>query len=205
MAIKLGTEDKKKRLIAMVMVSLALTAIAYMVWYLAGGSSSTPPPTPIESAAPTPAGSSNSTSGGIGKSAQHVESATSLDPTLHPEWMAKAENTVYSGTSRNIFSKDSLPPVPETAIEKPIASARTGPAAPSGPPPPPPIDLKFYGFAKQQNGRKLVFLMHGEDIFIAGVGDIVDGRYKVIQVNDTSVVVEDLAYTNQQTLPLLVS
>ena len=46
MAIKLGTEDKKKRLIAMVMVSLALTAIAYMVWYLAGGSSSTPPPDP---------------------------------------------------------------------------------------------------------------------------------------------------------------
>ena len=116
-----------------------------------------------------------------------------------------AENTVYSGTSRNIFSKDSLPPVQETAIEKPIASARTGPLVPSGPPPPPPIDLKFYGFAKEQNGRQLVFLMHGEDIFIAGVGDIVDGRYKVIQVNDNSVVVEDLAYTNQQTLPLLVS
>ncbi len=117
--------------------------------------------------------------------------------------MATAENTAYAGTSRNIFSKDSLPPIQEAAIEKPIASARTtGPVAPSGPPPPPPIDLKFYGFAKQQNGRKLVFLMHGEDIFVAGPGDIVDGRYKVVQVNDNSVVIEDLAYTNQQTLPL---
>jgi hypothetical protein len=205
MAIRLGTEDKKKRTIAMVMVSLALTAIAYVVWYLAGGPPSAPPPAATETAASIPANTPNRVSGETGKPAQHLESATSLDPTLHPEVMATAENTVYSGTSRNIFSKDSLPPIQEAAIEKPIASARTGPVVPSGPPPPPPIDLKFYGFAKQQNGRKLVFLMHGEDIFIAGPGDIVDGRYKVIQITDNSVVIEDLAYTNQQTLPLLVS
>jgi hypothetical protein len=205
MAIRLGTEDKKKRLIATILVSLALTAIAHMVWQLASGPPTAPAPTANQATAPTPANTSNQGSGEVGKPAQHVESATSLDPTLHPEWMAKAENTVYSGTSRNIFSKDSLPPVQQAAIEKPVASARTGPVIPSGPPPPPPIDLKFYGFAKQQNGRKLVFLMHGEDIFIAGVGDIVNGRYKVIQVNSNSVVIEDLAYTNQQTLPLLVS
>ncbi|MGC1872427.1 MAG: hypothetical protein WA700_15830 [Acidobacteriaceae bacterium] len=205
MAIRLGTEDKKKRWIAMISVSLALTLFAHMLWQLVSGSPSAEPPAATESTASTPA-ASNRVTGTNGRSAQHIESATSLDPTLHPEWMAKAENTVYSGTSRNIFSKDSLPPVQETAaIEKPIASARTGPVVPSGPPPPPPIDLKFYGFAKQQNGRKLVFLMHDEDIFIAGVGDIVDGRYKVIQITDNSVVVEDLAYTNQQTLPLLVS
>jgi hypothetical protein len=206
MAIRLGTEDKKKRLIASVLVSLALTLIAHTVWQLASGPPSTPPPAATESTAPTPAaGPSSRASGETGRPAQHLESATSLDPTLHPEVMAKAENTVYAGTSRNIFSKDSLPPVQETAIEKPVASARIGSAAPTGPPPPPPIDLKFYGFAKQKNGRKLVFLMHGEDIFIAGPGDIVNGRYKVIQINDNSVVIEDLAYTNQQTIPLLVS
>ncbi|MGB8478271.1 MAG: hypothetical protein WCE63_05455 [Acidobacteriaceae bacterium] len=206
MAIRLGTEDKKKRLIATVLVSLALSLIAHTVWQLASGPPSAPPPSTAESTTPIPTSTSSRVSGGTGSEAQHLESATSLDPTLHPEVMAKAENTLYAGTSRNIFSKDSLPPVQEAAtIEKPVASARTGLVAPSGPPPPPPIDLKFYGFAKQQNGRKLVFLMHGEDIFIAGPGDIVDGRYKVIQVNDNSVVVEDLAYTNQQTLPLLVS
>jgi hypothetical protein len=205
MAIRLGTEDKKKRWIAMISVSLALTLFAHTLWKLVSGPSSAAPPASTESTATAPAAPSNSGSGGIGNAAQHVESATSLDPTLHPEWMAKAENTVYSGTSRNIFDKNSLPPVQLAAIEKPVASARTGPVTPSGPPPPPPIDLKFYGFAMQQNGRKLIFLMHGEDIFIAGVGDIVNGRYKVMQVNSNSVVIEDLAYTNQQTLPLLVS
>jgi hypothetical protein len=205
MAIRLGTEDKKKRTIAMITVSLALTAIAYMVWYLAGGPPSAPPPVTESTSTSTTAIPSTNGIGNTGKSAQHLESATSLDPTLHPEVMATAENTVYSGTSRNIFSKDSLPPVQEAAIEKPVAPARTGPVAPSGPPPPPPIDLKFYGFARRQNGHKLVFLMHGEDIFIAGPGDTVDGRYKVIQITDNSVVIEDLAYANQQTLPLLVS
>lgn len=201
--MRLGTEDKKKRLIAMVVVPLALTAIAYTVWQLASGPPTAAPPAASE--ASSSVGSSGQSNVGSGRAAQHLESATSLDPTLHPEWMAKAEDTVYSGTSRNIFSKDSLPPVPASAIERPIASVRTGPATPAGPPPPPPINLKFYGFANEQNGRRLIFLMHGEDIFIAGQGDIVDGRYKVIQVNDTSVVIEDLAYSNQQTLPLLVN
>jgi hypothetical protein len=206
MAIRLGTEDKKKRLIAGVCVSVALTLIAHTVWQLASGPSPTPPPPAASEATQTTVATSRAVAPS-GPAAQHLESATALDPTLHPERMAMAENTEYTGTSRNIFSKDSLPPVPIGAIESPIASARTttGPAAIAGPPPPPPIDLKFYGFAKQQNGRKLVFLMHGEDVFIAGPGDIVDGRYKVIQINDNSVVIEDLAYTNQQTLPLLIS
>ncbi len=173
MAIRLGTEDKKKRLIAGVCVSVALTLIAHTVWQLASGPSPTPPP-PVASEASQPSAAPSRAAAASGQTAQHLESATALDPTLHPERMAMAENTEYTGTSRNIFSKDSLPPVPIGAIESPIASARTtGPAAIAGPPPPPPIDLKFYGFAKKQNGRKLVFLMHGEDVFFEGPGGVV--------------------------------
>src|ERR1700733_4211815 len=106
MAIKLGTEDKKKRWIAMAAVSVALTLIAHTVWQLASGPPSAPPPAATEAAPSAPASTPNRVSGEMGKPAQHLESATSLDPTLHPEVMATAENTVYSGTSRNIFSKD---------------------------------------------------------------------------------------------------
>lgn len=201
MAFRLGTEDKKKRIIATVLVSLALTLIAHTVWDLASGPSSyTTPPT---SAVSTPAYSSIGGANGS-HSAQQLEGASALDPTLHPERMALAENTRYTGTSRNIFSKDSLPPVAAT-IEKPITSVRTGPAVPTGPPPPPPINLKFYGFATEHNGQKMIFLQHGEDLFIAGSGDIVDGRYKVLQINPTSVLMEDLSYNNTQTLPLQTS
>jgi len=208
MAIRLGTEDKKKRLMAGILVSVALTLIAHMVWTLVGGPST--PDTPVPSASNTPsmqapARTTTAINGESGVPAQHLESAAQLDPTLHPERMAMAENTTYTGTSRNIFSKDSLPPVAASAttIEKPITSVRTtGPRAAAGPPPPPPIDLKFYGFATEENGRKLVFLLHGEDVFVAGEGDIVARRYKVLQVLKNAVVVEDLSYNNQQTLSL---
>jgi hypothetical protein len=197
MAMRLGTEDKKKRIIAMVAVSLALTLIAHLVWQLATGSGSEAPPPPV----PTVSSHAGLVSG---PAARQVTSAAALDPTLHPERMALAENTRYTGTSRNIFSKDSLPPVQaNAAIEKPLANVRSGAAgAAGGPPPPPPIDLKFYGFATRQGARKLIFLMRGDDLFIAGEGDIVDGRYKVVSISDTGVVIDDLSYNNQQTIPL---
>ncbi len=197
MAMRLGTEDKKKRIIAMVAVSLALTLIAHLVWQLATGSGPETPP-PVAPAVASHAGLV------AGPAARQVNSAAALDPTLHPERMALAENTRYTGTSRNIFSKDSLPPVQASAaIEKPLANVRSGAAgAAAGPAPPPPIDLKFYGFATRQGARKLIFLMHGDDLFIAGEGDIVDGRYKVVSISDTGVVIDDLSYNNQQTIPL---
>lgn len=200
MAMRLGAEDKKKRLIAMVLVPLALTAIAYIVWNLAGGSTAAPPPAPavrLNTPARTAPSSASS------HAAQHLESASSLDPTLHPERMALAENTRYTGTSRNIFSKDSMSPAAIAAIEKPIASVRT--ATPTGPPPPPPINLKFYGFATEENGQKMVFLLDGEDVFIAKQGDIVEGRYKVVRIESGAVVMDDLSYNNEQTLQLQTS
>ncbi len=204
MAMRLGTEDKKKRLIAMVAVPLALTAIAYILMNLFGGPSAPPPPsTETNAPAISTAQQNPGARGQQSHTAQRLESAAALDPTLHPEWMAKAENTTYTGTSRNIFSKDSLPPAAmNAAIEKPLGSVRTGPFVAAGPPPPPAIDLKFYGFATKNGGSKLIFLSHGNDVFIAGQGDVVDGRYKVVQINPNSVVMEDLSYNDNQTLTL---
>jgi hypothetical protein len=77
------------------------------------------------------------------------------------------------------------------------------PQMPLGPPPPPPIELKFFGTATSGNGTKQVFLLHGEDVFLASAGDVVQRRYKVISVAASSIVVEDMANNNRQTLPLL--
>jgi hypothetical protein len=203
MAIRIGAEDKKKLAIASVLGVVAIILVVHTIGSLTSG---TPTPQPQSQTVERVAPPSAANNGAMGQAhpAQKLESASALDPTLHPEIMHFAETIEYTGNGRNIFSKDSLPPPPPMSarIEKPIAPARTGPAAPQGPPPPPPIDLKFYGFAMEQNGEKMVFLLHGEDVFVAGVGDIVSRRYRVVQIMPKAVVIEDLSYNDKQTLPL---
>jgi hypothetical protein len=129
-----------------------------------------------------------------------------LDPTLRMDAMLVTESLVYSGSGRNIFSANSAP----IDIPKPIVPVRTvkapppgPPPPPPGPPPPPPIDLKFFGTATAADGTRRAFLLHGEDVFLASNGDIVQRRYKVITISANSVQVEDMANSNTQTLPLL--
>jgi hypothetical protein len=128
-----------------------------------------------------------------------------LDPTLRMEAMLVTESLVYSGGGRNIFSSSSVP----IEIPKPIAPVRTGkalppgpPPPPPGPPPPPPIELTFFGTATAANGTRRAFLLHGQDVFLASDGDVVQRKYKVITISANSIVVEDMANNNQQTLPL---
>ncbi len=71
-----------------------------------------------------------------------------------------------------------------------------------GPPPLPPIDLKFFGVATAANGTRRAFLLHGEDVFLASAGDVVQRRYKVGAIAANSIEVEDLTDNNRQTLVL---
>ena len=61
----------------------------------------------------------------------------------------------------------------------------------------------FFGFANRPGETKKVFLSQNEDIFIAGEGDIVDRRYRVLRISPTAVDVEDVLNNNRQSLPLL--
>ena len=128
-----------------------------------------------------------------------------LDPTLRMDAMLVTESLAYSGSGRNIFSANSVP----VDIPKPIAPVRPKPGPPPppppppGPPPPPPIDLKFFGTATGADGKREAFLLHGDDVFLASDGDIVQRKYKVISISANSILVEDMANNNRQTLPLL--
>jgi hypothetical protein len=130
--------------------------------------------------------------------------SAALDPTLKTGPMLVTEKLVYTGSGRNIFSATSVP----VEIPKPIASARPKPVVPvytppPGPPPPPPIDLKFFGTATSTAGKRQAFLLHGQDVFLASDGDIVQRRYHVLTVSANSILVEDMANNNRQTLPLM--
>ena len=140
----------------------------------------------------------------VGSAAKNLGTTSAqLDPTLRMAAMLVTESLVYSGGGRNIFSSSSVP----VDIPKPVAPVRTakvvpGPPPPPPGPPPPPIDLKFFGTATGADGARRAFLLHGDDVFLATDGDIVQRRYKVVTVSANSIVVEDLTNNNRQTLPL---
>jgi len=215
MALKIGTEDKKKVMIAAALGVVVLGAVFYDFFVLGGGSSTPAPPAPIVATAPVvttppvvrtaPAPVSRQRVISANHAPEAVKVAGSmaaLDPTLHPELMAQAESLEYTGKGRNIFSMFSAP-VQIEQPKGPIRQEQMAPPVATGPPPPPPIDLKFFGYEARQGGAKRVFLLHGDDVFIAGEGDVVDHHYRVVKIAPFSVQVEDIPYKNTQTLPLI--
>jgi hypothetical protein len=203
MALKLGTENKRQVYIVVGLFAVVIIGGIYEMFDYFGGSP-TPRPVPVQTAttASRPAGTKPGTQSA---DAQKL-SNQGLDPTLHFDKLALSEDVEYHGTGRNIFSADSAP----VDIPKPIGPARPGPgAAPSivqlGPPPPPKppaIELTYFGYTQSKDKSIKAFFVHGEDIFVAKTGEIVDHRYKVGAILPASVEVTDLGYNNTETLQL---
>jgi len=193
--VQLGLENKKKATWAAVLGVLALLIGAYVFIPMFTGSSE--PDSSAQAAAPTETRAQAHSRKKPGKKPQ-VEN---LDPTLQLDLLARSEKTEYEGSGRNIFVSQA-----ETvAIPQPVASAVTDPTAYTAPtpPPPPPIPLKFYGFASRSGEPKKIFLKLGEDVFVAGEGEIVDRRYKVIHITPTSVQIQDVVNSGPpQSIPL---
>lgn len=137
-----------------------------------------------------------------------------IDPTLRLDLLAKLKSVRVEGGTRNLFESGAGPAQakikePAKIIPKPIIY---GPPRPptaaeiaASKPPPPPIPLKFYGFiSPMKSGVKRAFFLDGDDIIVAGEGELVKNRYKVVRIGINSAVVEDTqANNNQQTLPLV--
>jgi hypothetical protein len=200
--MRIGTEDKKKLGVLGVVGVLGIAAAGWIYSQLATPDAP-PAAAPVvvtgQTAAPT-------AKKPVGSAAKNLGTTSAqLDPTLRMGPMLVTESLVYSGSGRNIFSMTSVP----IDIPKPIAAVRPkGPVVPvytppPGPPPPPPIDLKFFGTATSADGKRRAFLLKGEDVFLASDGDIVQRRYRIVTVSANSILVEDMANNNRQTLPLI--
>jgi hypothetical protein len=208
MALKVGAEDKKKVILAAALGVIVIGLLGYEIYDNFFSTGSPPPATvavstaPQQPAASTSAGATRSTAARGHEATKVGTSLAHLDPTLHPEAMEQAESLEYTGRGRNIFSMSAALPVIE-AVKGPVRPVAAGPQAPAGPPPPPAIDLKFFGFESVKGSARKAFLLHGDDIFIAAEGDVVDHRYKVVKIMPFSLQVEDIPYHNTQTLSLV--
>ncbi|MGB6688855.1 MAG: hypothetical protein WBE76_13550 [Terracidiphilus sp.] len=207
MALQLGTENKKQVYILGVLLAFIVCFGGYQLYKSFAGPSTTPAPQqvrpPVQAATPA-RGSSYAArlAAGSGKDAEKL-SNTGLDPTLHLDKLAQSESIEYSGTGRNIFSAESAPAI-ETAVALVRPNQPDEPAATTPPPPPgpPAIDLKYFGYTQSKGKMLEAFFVHGDDIFLAHPGEVVDHRYKVNSIQPNSVEITDLGYNNTQTLPL---
>jgi hypothetical protein len=189
--VKIGAENKKQ-----VQWMIALLAIALLVGiYNFVGSGST------SSAASLPA--TSSTGAQPKKTGALQVPDSTLDPRFRGDLLAVSQSKKYEN-GRNIFRMEEVP-VPTTVKSVRSDGRPIGPDLPPTPtptPPPPPIPLKFYGFASKPSEPKKIFLADEGEVFVARQGEIVERRYKVIQINNTSVVIEDALSKNQQTIQI---
>ncbi len=186
--MRVGTEDRNKLVAAIVLMVLAAISLSYVL---------SRPGTPAAAAPPAATTPARRPTGR--RTAAAVQPAESLDPTLRLNLLRSSEGVKYEGAGRNIFRAQAEEPLPKP-VKSPIEVKK--PELPPGPPPPPPIPLKFYGFANKPGETKKIFLSEGDNIFIAGEGDVVNRRYKVGKIGQTSVEIEDLLNNNKQTIPL---
>jgi hypothetical protein len=195
--VQLGLENKNQTKWAIVLGVIAVLAIAYFVVPMFTGSTLA---TSSSASVGAPAPGRAPARGTKGKKPR----AENLDPTLRLDLLASVEQTQYEGSGRNIFTSEADP----VAIQTPAGTGATDVAKVQPyvlPPPPtaPPIPLKFFGFANRAGEPKRAFLSQGEEVFVAGEGEIVNRRYKVVRISPTSVEMQDMVYSGPpQNIPL---
>jgi hypothetical protein len=188
--VKIGAENKTK--LRWMIALLVVVGLVVVYDFVDFGTSSAAPPAPSTAATSAAA---------VKKKVEQAQvEDNTLDPRLRPDILARSQNVKYE-PGRNIFRMEEGP------SEKTIVGVRPpmGPEplpTPTPPPPPPPIPLKFYGFANKPNEPKKVFLAHDDEVFVAKQGDIVERKYKVVQINTASVVIEDMLYNNRQPIQM---
>ncbi|MBZ5567804.1 MAG: hypothetical protein LAN64_08130 [Acidobacteriia bacterium] len=198
--MKLGTENRTTTIVASVLFLVAIFLLARM-WSGGGRPAAAATPTTTQAAAAAaPQSPRGRRARGHTPGGHDTTTLAPLDPRLRLDLLTRSEHTDYTGTGRNIFLAEAEIPKP---IESPIKKAEnTPPPPPPGPPPPPPINLKFFGLASRKGEPTKIFLGTGEDVFVAGEGDIVNRRYKIVKINPNSVDIEDVLSNHRQTIPL---
>ena len=187
--MKIGAEEKKKVLAMSVLLAVALAVGLYNFRGLFGGSTSAvrpPAPDTLAQAKKT------SSPGSI--------QDPSRDPKLRLDVLEASRKVKYE-PGRDIFHMEAPPPPKLVAAVRPTP---TPPPTPTPVPTPPPIPLKYYGYASKPGEPKKVFLSDdkGIRVFVVGQGEIVDRRYRLVQIQSNLVEMEDVLTNNRQPIYL---
>lgn len=125
------------------------------------------------------------------------------NPALRLDLLNRLKKLQYEGSHRNIFSNvapppvSAVPPPPSAVVPPPInQTVPTGPA-------PLVIPATFYGFVTDaKTGIRRAFFMEGENVYIIGVGETLLGRFRLVQIGNSSVEMEEISTGRRATLTM---
>jgi len=101
------------------------------------------------------------------------------------------------------------PPAPEGTVAgrtppKPTAPVAVAPVGPPAPPPPPPIPYRFIGLLSGVPGQgRIAVLTDGRTVVHGRVNEIIEGRYRIVQIGEESLQIEHYDGRGRQTIRLL--
>lgn len=124
------------------------------------------------------------------------------NPALKLDLLDRLKKLQYGGSHRNIFSSVAPPPV-AAAVPPPVtAPLPSTPAAPAGPAPL-VIPATFYGYVTDaQTGMRRAFFMEGENVYVLAVGEVLLGRYRLVQIGNSSAELEEISTGRRATLTM---
>jgi hypothetical protein len=123
------------------------------------------------------------------------------NPALRLDILQRFLALQYKGVHRSIFSA-SLPPPPAPPPSK--VPVNVAPPIPTGPPPL-TVDAKYFGYVSDFGGnhRRAFFATpNNEDVIIAGEGDTLLGRFRIVRLTSTTADVEEVSSGRRTTLTL---
>jgi len=140
-------------------------------------------------------------------------SSGKVDPTLRLDLLARLQSVQTPSNERNIFEAGQAADAGAEAL-KPIKGPiiKPGPLPPAVPTQPinggglsVNIPLKYYGFAKpaSKGDPNRGFFLEGDNVLLASEGDVVEGRYLVVELNANAAKLEDTQLKQGATLPVV--
>jgi hypothetical protein len=126
------------------------------------------------------------------------------NPSLRMDLLEGLKHVEYTGSHRNIFSETPPPHIP-TPKELDDARKNAPPVMPpqQAPPPPVQVNVKFYGYVDDaRTGARRAFFTNGEDIFIAGIGDMLENRLRVTRIGNDTVELMEVSSSRRTTIPI---